>query len=281
VETLMRHLTWAALLLGPALLAERPACAQPRPQTLRPAVPSSAQDAEPQRAPVGEVEHPWTGFDTERYRLRRTEDGYRLELPDGESLAVPVRWLAPPEVLEAEEETYVTSLAWEEEVTAFPIGAGRLGLHLSSYAIQQGGSAAAAEGRDQFLILDPQSRELFQGLDLGGSKGRVRFAGCFSAYFHRIAVGDVDCDRLLDLAVTEERIRCMADENGMDWPVYEVGPMRWYLQRGNGWMPQEELDGRLPCAGLQDVPLLGIVLSPVDFVLQRYAGRAPLLPSRP
>jgi hypothetical protein len=236
--------------------------------------------SEPRRPPAAaRPESAWTGFDAERFRLRRSEDGYRLESADGGGLAVPADWLAPPEAVAADEYAYVSSLAWEEEVTAFPIGRGRLALHLSSYAIQQEGSAQAASGRDLVLILDPREGTLHRGLDLGDAKGRVRFGGCFFAFFHRLAVGDVDCDQLLDLAVTEERIDCVAEEEGgIERPVHRVGPLRWHVQDGDAWALRPELDGRLPCAGLQDVPLLGIELGPVELILRSYSQRPPLLP---
>jgi hypothetical protein len=221
----------------------------------------------------------WTGFDSERFRLRRGDDGWWLESADGLRVTVPAEWLAPPEAVAADEEAYVSSLAWEEEVTAFAAGGGRLALHLSSYAIQQEGSAAAASGRDLVLLYDPAAGILHRGLDLAESKGRVRLGGCFLAFSDRLEVGDVGCDRLLDLAVTEERIDCVEEEpGGIDQPVHRVGPRRWYLQEGDAWVPRPELDGRLPCAGLQQMPLVGIDFGPVDFVLRLYAGRPPLLP---
>ncbi len=240
---------------------------------LAPAPPSDAQ------LPAARPQSAWTGFDSERFRLLRGDDGWRLESADGLRVAVPAEWLAPPEAVAADEHAYVSSLAWEEEVTAFAAGGGRLALHLSSYAIQEQGSAAAASGRDLVLLLDPRDGTLHRGLDLGDAKGRVRLGGCFMAFSHRLEVGDVGCDRLLDLAVTEERIDCVEEEpGGIDHPVHRVGPRRWYLQEGDAWVPRPELDGRLPCAGLQEVPLVGLDFGPVEYVLRLYAGRPPLLP---
>lgn len=227
-------------------------------------------------------ERPWTGFDQSSYRLVRDSNGYRLEGPDGSGVEVPREWLAPPEIAAREENHYVTSLAWDETVTAFPIGYGRTGLHLSSYAIQSEGSASAAAGRDLFLILssstDIDSGRLVRGLDLGETKGRVRIGGCFSAYFQRLFAGDIDCDRRLDLAAMEERIHCDGDLEGPAEQIYTVGPLQWYLQEGDAWTSRPELDGRFPCGGLQQVPLIGLVQGPVEMLLDWSAMRDPLLP---
>ncbi|MEZ5331852.1 MAG: hypothetical protein R2991_07310 [Thermoanaerobaculia bacterium] len=235
--------------------------------------------AAPGTVAVGE--EPEGFFDGERFRLEERSDAHHLVSADGLDVVVPREWLFPAEAVAAEEETYVTSLAWDETVTSFPIGGERVGLHLSSYAIAEGGSAAAAAGRDLYLLLDPASGALFRGLDLGESKGRVRVGGCFAAWFRRVFVGDVDCDRRLDLAVVEERISCVPVEEPMvgaepeqlvtlERPVLARSALQWHRAEGEAWVRAERLDGRLPCMGLLELPLQGIVKSPVDFVLEGY-----------
>ena len=217
-------------------------------------------------------------FTVAAYRLLHDDGGYRLRPTAGPDLAVPTAWLEPPEVVAADEETYVSALEWAPEVTSFAIGEGRIGLHLSSYAIQEEGSAQAAAGRDLYLILEPRTGALRRGLDLGDSKGRVRLGGCFAAWFQRVYVGDVDCDGVLDLATVEERIHCALadDQTAIEWPVYTRGPLRWHHAEEGGWVARPDLDGRLPCRGLRQAPLTGISKGPVDFILERYAGQSPL-----
>ena len=231
-------------------------------------------------------------FDQERFRLIRIESGFVLRSEGLADLAVPGEWLEPAAVIEEEKELYVSSLDWDEVVTSFPIGGGRAGLHLSSYTIADGGSARAAAGRDQILVFDPTSGSLDQGLDLGRSKSRGRFSGCFSAHFHHLAVGDVNCDGRLDIGVTEERLECESgihDAPGADpesatmtsrprrnQPSHGVGPRRWHVAVGNVWVAEPDHDDRLPCGGLRELPLIGLVKSPVDFVLETYTSRSPL-----
>jgi hypothetical protein len=227
-------------------------------------------------------------FDEERVRLVRDAGTYRLRSADGIDVEVPRAWLEPPAAVAADEESYVGSLDWEEAVTAFPIGGGRIGLHLSSYSIAGGGSAQAASGRDLLLIFDPSTGRLVRGLDLGPSKSRVNLGGCWSARFARIAVGDVDCDRRLDASVVEDRLTCeeidfrvigTEEEEWVrqDWQHHRLGSRRWYLGTGEAWVYDERLDDRLPCAGLAPVPLIGLVKGPVEFLLEIYDDRAPLL----
>jgi hypothetical protein len=222
----------------------------------------------------------WTGFDAVSYELIKDKTGYRLVAPGREPLAVPRAWFEP----EQEEETYVTSLEWGRPVTAFALGDGRVGLHLASYTIATEGSAQAAAGRDLFLIHDLGANRLRLGLDLGETKGRVRIDGCFAAWYHRIRLGDVDCDGRLDLGVVEERIDCADDEDEEKTPYLvpflRIGTLRWFVLGDEGWRERPGLVGRLPCFGMREFPPLGTGLSPVDWVLGMTRLRSPLLPPR-
>ncbi len=225
----------------------------------------------------------WDGLDTTSFRLQHDATGYRLLRPQGEPIPIPTSWLEPPGVREEEQDLVVGSLYFAPEVTAFEIGAGRLGLHLASYDIQESGSLQAAAGRDVLLILDPTAETLLPGgVELGESRSRGRGDGCFRALFHHLSVGDVDCDRYLDLAVEREQIECRyMDDEAPPRQVYERGPLRWYRQGAEGWTEDRRLDGRLPCAGIVRLPLLAIVRTPVDFVLDSRRGRNPLPPGDP
>lgn len=228
----------------------------------------------------------WTGFDETGFRLVISGESCFLHRGEEEPLRVPRDWLFPPEEVRAEADLlgYVTAFKWLPEVTAFPVGDGRVGLHLSSYAIQESGSARAAAGRDLFLIWDPAAEEpLRRGFEIKRSKGRIRLGGCMQSYHHRFYAGDVDCDRRLDLGVKEERTDCRAEgDTGPEYAHHHVGPLRWHPLTDAGWEYHEAFDRRLPCRGLRELPLPGLVMSPVDFALSLVESKPPLLAdSRP
>lgn len=236
-------------------------------------------------APSLAAQDSWNGVDTSSYRLLIDEDGYRLARPGAAPLHVPTEWLEPPEARAQDEQTTTSSLAYVPEVTAFAIGGGRLGLHLASYDIQESGSMQAASGRDVFLILAPETGELLHAPPhLGVSRGRVRVGGCFSATFHHISLGDVDCDRYLDLGVVAEQVSCGLPpdaDSGPQEALYTKGPVRWHLQNRSGWSEDAAYENRLPCAGWVELPLLGLSSTPVDFVLGFRRRQAPLPSGEP
>jgi hypothetical protein len=88
-------------------------------------------------------------LDRRGYGLVEREGGFLLRRPRGEPVPIARALLVPPGAEEEEEHTYVSSLAYEPEVHAFPVGDGRVGLHFGSYAIQREGSAQAAAGREE------------------------------------------------------------------------------------------------------------------------------------
>jgi hypothetical protein len=197
----------------------------------------------------------------------------------------------PPDELKEESGAYVSSFNYDDGVTAFPIGDGRIGLHLSSYEIQKEGSANAAAGRDVFLVLNPKARTLYPGgILFGVTKSRVRSMGCFFAVVHRFTIGDINNDRLIDVGVTGEKINCdevRDKEKGVDLmkgPFYEQHPVRWYIYQRTRWKVRRHVslrdhwiydpdyDGKHPKSSLQ-LPLIGLSKSPVDFVKERYRGK--------
>lgn len=226
----------------------------------------------------------WTGFDAASYELVEDATGYRLTGGGREPIAVPREWLEPEAARKQDEEAYVSSLEWGRGVTAFALGDGRVGLHLSSYAIATEGSAQAAAGRDLFLIHNPATNRLGPGLDLGETKGRVRVGGCFAAWYHRLQLGDVDCDGRLDLGVVEERIDCPGDgddaETRLLGPFRRTGELQWFVLGEEAWRESPTLAGRLPCFGMREFPPLGVAQNPVDWVLGMTKLRAAVLPPR-
>ena len=90
-------------------------------------------------------------------------DGWQLTLLDQRSLEVPRRWVLIEDEDAIERDAYVQSTVFDAAVQAFPIGDGRTGLRVTSYAIAAEGSAQAAAGRDVFLVLDREGRAVSDG----------------------------------------------------------------------------------------------------------------------
>lgn len=261
----MRNVTWLLLSLLILIFSISPATAQ------------SPQDI--------------LTIDTKSFRLVRDQQGYSLQYDRDKRLRVREEWLVPPDELKDESGAYVSSFNYDEGVTAFPIGDGGMGLHLSSYEIQKEGSANAAAGRDVFLVLDPKARRPHQGGILFGiTKERVRYMGCFFALFHRFIIGDINNDRLTDVGVAREEVTWeevhdkKKQVDRMEGPFYEQHPVRWYIYRPTRWKVRghvsvrdhwnydPDYDGKHPKSSLQ-LPLIGLAKSPVDFVKELYRGK--------
>lgn len=258
----MTNFSWLLLSLLIPILSFSPALAQ------------SAQDV--------------LSVDTKSFRLVRDQQGYRLQYDVDKHLRVPQAWLMPPDELKEESLAYVSSFNYDEQVTAFPIGNGRIGLHVSSYEIQREGSAQAAAGRDIFLMIDPKTRRLHPGGILFGiTKDRVRSMGCFFATFHRFVIGDINNDHLIDVGVIREKITCEEvydperEVGLMKGPFYEQYPVRWYVfewgrptyRQTDHWRYSPDFDGKHPLASSLELPLIGLAKSPVDFVKEVYRGK--------
>jgi len=173
--------------------------------------------------------------DVIKFKLFRNQHDYSLQYGKNERLVIPMEWLIPADEVEEDEQCYVSSFHYDEPVTSFKIGDGRIGLHLSSYKIQKEGSAQSAAGRDVFLVFDPERMKLYPGvLKLGVTKSRVRVMGCFSATFHFFVIGDINRDGLIDIGVVKEELRCVWIENMPDisGPFYEQLPIQWYVYMG-------------------------------------------------
>ncbi len=232
---------------------------------------------------------------TDRFRLLVKDDAFTLDVTDPERknrVRIPRDWLIPPAEEEAEADSYVSSFHYSPQVTAFPIGNGDVGLHISSFEAMESGSAQAAAGRDVFLIYAPQSQSVRPaGLSLGVTKERVRMMGCFQAKATHFLIADVNRDGLVDLGTVEEELKCQESEGVMSGPVYEQHAVRWFVFGSGNWSFDQRFTGRMPDA-YADLPLIGTIMSPVDFAgfmtwrsydpsrwAQRSGATAPYMPA--
>jgi hypothetical protein len=123
-----------------------------------------------------------------------------------------------------------------------------------------------AAGRDVFLLYNPAAGTLREGhLDLGVTKGRARDEGCFNARMAHFWIGDIDGDGLTDIGVVDEEIRCPDGRDRYEGEVYEQHFVRWYRYTQSGW--KLDPDANMPDR-YAELPLIGIELSPVDFVVK-------------
>jgi hypothetical protein len=184
--------------------------------------------------------------------------------------AIARAWLVPKVEQARERDAYVSSFNYDTAVTAFAVGDGTIGLHVSSYAIQPEGSAGAAAGRDVFLVFDPRSGLVRPGLaELGITKERVRGLGCPGARTSHFLTADVDGDGRTDIGKIDERIYCLETFEGarptIVGPRYEQSLVTWFVFRAGRWRVDATYRGRMPDR-LTELPLIGLVLTPVDFV---------------
>ncbi len=199
--------------------------------------------------------------------------GKSIKLPTGENISIQNEWLFPQDQIEEDENAYVTSFNYDHEVHSFSISKDLIGLHISSFAAQEQGSARAAAGRDLFLVFDPKSKKLNQGvINLGITKERVRSMGCYFAKFNNFFIGDINDDGFTDLGVVMERIWCEEyfDEkeqvDAISGPFYQKQPIKWYIFESTKWVYQSKSDGMKPKNALIRLPLIGLIKSPVEFV---------------
>jgi hypothetical protein len=244
--------------------------------------PVRAFSAGDRRLTVGELEEcrapekPATPFGpaqiSSRFSLVREPGGFWLGRSDGARLAVARDWLLTQEESAQERDGYVSTLEFDAKVQEFALGDGRVGLHLSSYAIAVEGSAQAAAGRDVFLVYDARASTLSDGgLRLGVSKSRDRAAGYWTAKRHRFYLQDVDADGRLDIGVLREEIRC----NGAEEPIFHAVGMRWHTYSGGRWVANPAHDAVAPGSSVaRELRPIGLAQSPVEFVRARCdAGR--------
>ncbi len=209
---------------------------------------------------------------SEQFRLISGNGNFRLEIESGKkTVRIPVErtWLVPRGEEKENEGNYVSAFKYNRGVGAFAIGNGEIGLHLSSYEIQAEGSAAAAAGKDVFLIYKPGAARVAAGLTgLGITKDRFRSGGCFRAANSMFIIADVNGDGLKDIGVIQESISCAARPENPDLylpPQYEQKPVKWYLYTRKSWMYGKSYDGKW-VAQFAELPLIGMDKGPVDVV---------------
>jgi len=203
-----------------------------------------------------------------------------VSLPERQAqIIIPRDWLIPPEEEKEEADHYVSSFHYDSQVTLFAIGNGQIGLHLSSYEVNDEGSAAAAAGRDVFLIYDPRKSVVLKGLmHLGISKQRVRTDGCPTAKAAHFLVADINGDDLTDLGAVSEELKCDREDDISPRPLYTQAPIHWYVfQPGThpfgqpGWELDSSYAGKLP-KHYSELPLIGMTMGPVDYFAFRLWG---------
>lgn len=187
----------------------------------------------------------------------------------GQRIDVPREWLISTKEQQQEEGAYVTSFSYAPSTTCFVVGNGELGLHVSSFAIQERGSAQAAAGRDVFLLVDAKGQELVAHLEFGITKGRFRAPACISASMSHFILADINQDGLTDIGVIREAIECPSEEDetqspSKQGPRYKQFPIVWFVMSNRAWKIDEN-SGGLP-AHYTELPLIDMAMSPVDFV---------------
>ena len=142
----------------------------------------------------------------------------------------------------------MSSFSYHRNVTSFDLGDGRIGIHVSSYEVQQDGSAQAAAGRDAFLVLEPGSGNLHAGLiNLGITKARERAGGCFAASHSGFLLSDINGDGLLDIGVAREELTCQeVGQHSVRAAVLRAGSICRDALDGSEWKYDLGLDRRFP-----------------------------------
>jgi len=204
---------------------------------------------------------------TDQFTLVTANKKYSLYFPSPkgtQSVPIPTAWLAPPEEVAEEEEQPFSSFLYSKRVTSFPIGNGEIALHFSSFDMMTESSMMGAGGRDVFLIFNPADSSLRPGLiNLGVTKNRAHDDGCFHALMTHFLIADANDDGNFDIGIVQEEIKCPGNEDWLSPPSYVQHGLHWYLFTPEGWK-QEEVSSWTD--DYQELPLVDINLSPVDFV---------------
>jgi hypothetical protein len=218
-------------------------------------------------------------IDKVSFKLLYQKDQYLLKTPSGNKILLQKNWLMPPDQLEEDEMSYVTSFNYNNDIHSFPISENIVGLHISSYAIQNRGSANAAAGRDLFFIFDTNSMKLTPGkIYLNITKHRVRSMGCFWANFSNFYIYDINNDGFTDLGIITEKIWCehendqRAERESISGPFYHKQSIKWYIFQLTSWQYNTKLNQNNP-DNLIKLPLIGLSKSPVEFLIEILGNR--------
>jgi len=208
-------------------------------------------------------------IDTSRFQLITTEDNFHL-LDNLQKITISLKsHLLINQDEEVEEKTYVSSFNFSKKVNSFDIGNGLIGIQLSSFSVMSQGSAQAAEGRDVFLVFDPQTNMIYNKiLEFGITKQRSRYMGCLSAKTSHFIVADVDGNGLIDIGRIKEELKCEdiydpnKDTDGILGPFFFQDSVKWYVFENNQWV-FDSLHSKIDT--YVDLPLNDIKINPIDF----------------
>lgn len=177
-------------------------------------------------------------------------------------IPIPTHWLTEPSENENILHSYISTTDFSQTIASFKISDNAIGLYVSSYSVLQGGSAAAAGGRDVFLVYEPSKQKISPGkIDLGISKSRIRDSSKFYATCHKFMISDYNHDGFEDIGVTKEEITYQGFNR-----VYIMHPSQWYLFKKDHWEYDPRLDSFIPWQDYFELPYFDIVKSPVDYV---------------
>lgn len=198
------------------------------------------------------------------------------------SAEVPAHWLDEESAYGGD---YLNGSSFAKNVTGFQVSENVWGFHLSSYGIQESGSAGFAAGRDVVILWDDQVKAWTGGpLFEGTTKFRgPRFIGCWPARMLHLFIADINDDERMELGAMWESIECResndeSEDEGLVDERYRVEPLKWYsVTRQGEWFPETSLNGLCPNATMIKLPLLGITKDPIKFVLEMRGENAELI----
>ncbi|MBN2366874.1 MAG: hypothetical protein EH225_13580 [Calditrichaeota bacterium] len=79
-------------------------------------------------------------------------------------------------------------------------------------------------------------------------------------------------DGLNDIGVIEEELECARliqrkkDMSPVESPYYKIYPVQWYIFIKDRWLYDQSLNGKILSISKRELPLIGLVKSPVDYV---------------
>ncbi len=216
-------------------------------------------------------------FDTLGFRLYPTEKGFSLrQLKTGKNYDFPYAWLKPPKGT-GTEDNEDGLMQYDSLVTVFPLGENLVGVHLSSYDISTGGSMALAQGLDVFLAVDTvQQKVLPDVLHLGITKQRSKFMGYLDAEYTHFLIRRFPGAPFYSLGTFQEKVYVKRSDEltSVQGPFYEQTPLRWYVFDRKKWQYDPALDKYLPLGPGGELPMISLVMTPVEWAKGEYERRA-------